>query len=173
MSDYSDLGLNPQLLSTNSILNNNSGFVNAYQFESSYEIQTRRLNSSRVSLGTGFIQTSGVSSGTFALTSGTNAVLTSTMTWASPKTGQPAFGIPFFSWFQGAVMDTAHQIWPNVGTAVTRDRYRCSGAYNLAPYNGSNTSYSSMITDTNGTSGSVLTYAIEWQFLDYNASTLQ
>lgn len=172
MKNYEELGVNNKLQSKTSLAHKDSeSRVDNLNFDSFYDVQTNRLNSSKVNLGE-FIKrsTDGTALGTFSASQALN--LTSTITYISPKASNRTFGKPVIALYEGAGTDSADQIYPITGANVTLGRYDIvGGEVDYANYNGTSDQWRGMIIDTNGTSTQVVTLAASWIFADYVTDT--
>ena len=141
--------------------------VRAVDFDTQYEVQSDRLNASKINL-VNFIKRSdvGTAVGTFNLSQALN--LSSTITYNSPKTNVRTFGKPAVAIYQGAGTTGTNQIYPIRGAGVTLGRYEVvGGEVDFANYNGTADQWRAMIIDTNGTSSQAITFAAQWIFIDY------
>ena len=146
--------------------------VTSIDFEGKYEIQSDRLNASKVNL-INFIKRSdsGTALGTFNLSQALN--LTSSITYNKPKSDIRTFGKPAVAIYQGAGTASADQIYPIRGANVTLGRYDVvGGEMDYANYTGTSDQWRAMIIDTNGTSTQVITFATQWIFVDYQTDNV-
>ena len=165
--DYSDLKLSANLRALDSLPERAVKIIPGVDFESAYEVQSSRLNASKVNLGE-FIKraTGGTALGTFSASQALN--LTSTITYRTPKGSNRTIGNPIVGIYQGAGTASGSQIYPIRGTGVTLGRYDViGGEIDYSNYNGTASQWRAMIVDTNGTSSQVITFAADWLFTDY------
>jgi len=162
--DYGSIGYNPYLRRLNTL---KTTYVPSVIFESNYEIQSDRLNASKVNLGSLVKRAVGGSVlGTFNLSQALN--LSSSIGYQAPQTNVRTFGKPIVGIYQGAGTDSGSQIYPIRGASVTLGRYDVvGGQMDYSNYDGTADQWRAMIIDTNGTSNQVITFIADWAFLDY------
>lgn len=164
---YEDIGLNNRLQAETSLPARRRPYVRGVDFDTQFEVQTDRLNASKINL-TDFIRRAGGGTvlGTFSSSQALN--LSSNITYNSPKANKRTFGKPIVAIYQGAGTLAANQIYPVRGGSVTLGRYDViGGEVDYANYNGTSDQWRGMIIDTNGTSTQVITFAADWIFADY------
>ena len=165
-ADYSNLGLTRNLKSVNNF-SDKVKVLDAYAFDSAYEVQVRKLYTSKANLGE-FVRRSVGSSalGTFNLSPALN--LTTSITYDSPHNRMKTYGKPIVGIYQGNSTASADEIYPIRGTAVTLGRYDViGGELDYSNYNGTADQWRAMIVDTNGTSAQAITFIADWIFADY------
>lgn len=166
MLDLSHLNLNSRMQKIGSLPDRHK-VVTGVEFESIYEMQGGRVNSSKVNLGE-FIKRAvgGSALGTFDTAQALN--LTSSITYNSPHGSVRVFGKPIVGIYQGAGTNSGSQIYPIRGANVTLGRYDVvGGEMDHANYNGTADQWRAMVIDTNGTSTQVVTFVADWIFADY------
>lgn len=150
----------------NSLLSKNR-YIDALQFDSEYDVRTKRVNASKANLGE-FVKRSfgGTAVGDFS--SGQALNLTSSITYKTPKKDVPTFGKVVVGVYEGAGTATDDMIYPVRGANVTLGRYQVDGGeMDRNNYNGTSDQWRAVLIDTNGTSTQQVTFAADWIFLDY------
>jgi len=142
-------------------------YVPGMEFDTSYEVQARKINASKVNLGEIVKRVAGGTVlGTFNTSQALN--LTSAINFDVPQAKYKTFGKPIVGIYQGAGTTSGSQIFPIRGTAVTLGRYQFQGGVDdYSNYNGTADQFRLMIIDTNGTSTQTITFAADWLYLDY------
>jgi len=166
--DYLQFGYDQYLRKNTSIPSRGIGsVVTAVEFNTKYEVSSNKLNTSKVNLGNFVKQAgSGTGLGTFNLSQALN--LTTSITYNTPKTDIPTFGLPLIGIYQGAGTLGSNQIYPIRGGSVTLGRYDViGGVADINHYTGTSAEWRAMIVDTNGTSSQVITFAADWIYTDY------
>jgi len=164
--DYSKIGLDSRLRSINS-LGAKEKTLTSVEYESAFDVQSNKLNSSKVNLGEFVKRTNnGTAVGDFSTSQA--LYLTTSITYEPPKTYKKTFGKPIIGIYEGAGTDSADQIYPFRGSNVTYGRYEVTGGViDYSNYGNVSDQWRAMIIDTNGTSSQQITLATSWLYLDY------
>ncbi len=172
--DYSDLGLNNQLLSENSLSMRRSNRRLPFQhmdniaFEGLFDVTSGRVNASKINIAE-FIRvaTGSSASGTF---SSATLNLTSTLTYKAPNAGDPIMGNVYVGVYEGSGTAAADQIYPIKGANVTAGRYIVEAWYDHQTWDEISSKWRGKITDTQGTSTQDITFAAHWFYIDYKST---
>lgn len=145
-------------------------FVPGVQFESQYEIQTRRVQASQIYVRN-FVQLSGTAQATGAIGNGTTLLVSTTLTPQTPHQFDPNFAIPFIALYQGTVTIGSAQIYPRIGSGITPGAYTVQGGFDYHAYDGTNSVWSGAITDNSAGNQTIL-LVTQWRWLWYNNGTV-
>ena len=169
MADYTHLGLNNRLQSTNS-LSAKQTKIAPLKFSSDMVVQGKNIRVSKINLGE-FVKISGGGStdGTFNLKNWFDIV--AGLTYNVPHSGKPVYGVPHVSIFEGLGTSIDDQIYPFKGINVTADRYAVSGFYDWANWDQKSEIWACSLVDTTGTSDQDWNIQVRWSYLDYNATS--
>ena len=166
--DYKSLGLSPNLRAIDSISERMPKTTTGVDFESLYEVQTSKLNASKVNLGE-FVKYVNGASGTVDFSTGSIVTATSTLTYNQPNQYDRILGNAYTTFYQGTTLTGANEIYPVRGTNVTVGRYTVQGQYDIVGWNGTVSRWRGMLVDTTGTSTQVITFDADWMFSDYKS----
>ena len=171
MEDFTALGLNDRLEATDSIINKQPKTITGYEFDSQFEIQTKRLITSKITIRD-FIIASSLSQATASFASGTVFNWSSSLSFNAPSQLRPTFGRPYISAYLGTAIDSDFQFFPQAGGSVTYGQYEFTCFYNYDDWRASVNSYvGGVIVSKVGTSSQTFSIAIQWEYLDYVSGT--
>jgi hypothetical protein len=169
MGDYDFLGLNSKLQATTSPITTQT-YTPAYDFGSSYEVQSNRLITSKI-IVENFIKRTGFSSATASFATNQTLNITTTASFKDPNRFKAMFGIPYVSIWEGTVMAGTTEIYPIKGTAVA-GTYTVTSGFDYQAWAGTpSLVYRTQITRNAGTSSQVFTYGVDVVHIDYVAGT--
>jgi hypothetical protein len=145
-------------------------FVNGVQFESQYEVQTRRVQASQIYIRN-FVQLSSSASATGTIGNGTTLTLTSTLSPQTPHQFDPNFAVPFVALYQGTVAIGSAQLYPKIGSGITPGAYTIQGGLDYHTYDGTNSVWGGAITDNSAGNQTIL-FVTQWKWIWYNNGTV-
>lgn len=146
--------------------------VGGYKFETQYEVQTNKLNASKINL-TELVKRAGAAVQYGTLNAGSALNLSSSITYNQPKSAFKTFGHPQMTLYQGTTLTTANQIYPARGANVTIGRYQVQGDFDIHGYNGTADRWAGLLVDTTGTSSDVIAFRADWLYVDYVSKGIQ
>lgn len=140
--------------------------VDAQDVSAYYDIKTDYLDASKINLGE-FIKRAQLVSATGTFSSYASFDLSTTISYNTPHADLRMGATPYVAVYQGTAIDTDEQIFPTLGANVTAGRYDVTGAFNYDGWNGTQSRWSCILTDTNGTSTQAFHFVARWVYPDY------
>lgn len=129
------------------------------------QIQASRMSMSKLNV-TNLVQLSEVGTAVGAFSSSQSLSVTTVLSYISPHANDRIFGQLYMAFYQGAGTASADQIYPIKGANVTAGRYDVQGMYDIVGWNGTQSRWRGLITDTNGTSSQQITFQTQWWHID-------
>lgn len=171
MKDYSNLNLDKNLRSLNSLAVTNQKMVQGIDFDIGYEVQTNRVRSSRAAFAD-FINNSGSAtvSGSFTAT-GQTIVVTTTLAANSPYINSQLLAAPQLNVYQGTSIVGSLQMYPGRGAGITIGDYEFNSGYDQQTTNGTNIVYRVLLENVNKTGTTQIFAVSQWRYIIENAGT--
>lgn len=170
-ADYSQMGLDGRLRSVRSLATRDTAFVNGQKFESLFEAEGKRVRTSTLGMGTGAFVFSGNSAGTFNFADSNLITVQSALSWNPPKGRFPMFAVPYVGFWEGTVLTSPFQVWPDFGTTSVATQYDAFGAYDAMDRSGTTAVYTFGIKRIAGTSSQVMRYVVNWHYFNFTAGS--
>lgn len=140
----------------------------AWQFGLKQKIQTHRIKATSLTLNK-ITQLSAAANASGTIGNGTTLFLNTKLTPNAPIAQFPNFAVPYIALYQDTAVGS-NQIYPAVGAGVTPGAYTVQGGLDYQSYNGTNSSWSGIITDNSAGGHNILFYT-QWKFIALNPGT--
>lgn len=165
--------LNEYLQPLNSPATNNQ-FVIGFDFESKYEVQSRKIKVSTVQIKN-FVGLSYGDAGPVTIGNGVTAYLTSVIDPQPPNQNVRVFGHPYVSVYEGTTSIGSMFIWPDKGNGVTDTDYKVEAGFVndiSRGFNGTNEAFICRVTNNSGGSKTIY-FEILWRYANIGLSVSQ
>lgn len=168
MKDYQNLGLDKNLKKIDSLAVKPQQ-IQGIDFESDYEIQTKRIRASQSAI-TDLIRNSGstTASGSFTNT-GQTLVITTTLTPDPSYLNSRLLALPQVNVYQGTAIIGTLQMYPGRGAGITVGDYEFSSGYDQQTTNGTNMVYRILVENVNRTGTTQVFIVSQWRYIQENA----
>ena len=169
MKDYSHIGLNTNLIKTNSLMGKRQslvqrdGIIDVLGKNPLYEIQTKYLKVGEAAQDD-LVQVTGTAVATGTIAIGTHVVATTTISPNPRWAGAVIMGQVSQEIYEGTAVDTNYLIYPAPGGSIAADKFRCFDGYRQL--GGSEINHRNQTTVYNNSGSAVPVYAVaKWKFV--------
>lgn len=138
-----------------------------WEFGIKQKYQGKQIRLSSITLRN-FIQNSQVTSGTFGLSNGAGANLTTQITNNIPHQADPVLSLPHIGIYLGTAQVGTNQIYPTY--QLTPGSYILWGGYDYQFFDGIKTAFTVQIGNLSGAAGTFF-YIIQHKYITYNRGT--